>query len=102
MGAMPENPVTVIAELNAKPGSERQLQEILIGILGEVRAEEGCILYDLHVSNAEPGNFAFYETWQSPEALRNHARSEHMAVFAQQAQDLLAGPARILTYTKIG
>jgi quinol monooxygenase YgiN len=99
---MPETPLTVVAELSAKPGSEEQLKSLLLSVIPAVRAEDGCIQYDLHVSTKDPAQFVFYENWRNADALKAHAASAQMKAFGEKAKDLLAGPARILTYTHIG
>ena len=93
--------LTVVAELTAKPGREEELRNLLTTIVGPVRAEEGCIQYDLHVSTKDPAAFVFYENWKDADALKSHAGSAHMKEFGAKAMELLNGPARILTYTKI-
>jgi quinol monooxygenase YgiN len=98
---MPQPYLTVVAELTAKPGREEELRNLLTAIVGPVRQEEGCIQYDLHVSTKDPASFVFYENWKDADALKSHASSAHMKEFGAKAMDLLGGPARILTYTKI-
>jgi quinol monooxygenase YgiN len=94
--------LTVVAELNAKPGSEEALKALLLSVLDDVRREEGCIQYDLHVSTNEPGAFLFFENWKDGDALKQHAGAEHMKAMSAKAKDLVAGPSRIVTYTRIG
>ncbi|HYA15829.1 MAG TPA: putative quinol monooxygenase [Bryobacteraceae bacterium] len=93
--------VTVVAEITAKPGCEEELKNALLSVIEPVRKEEGCIQYDLHVSNSEPGKFLFYENWESPEALAKHAQAEHMKAFGAKAAALVGGPSKIVTYTRI-
>ncbi len=98
---MSQTYLTVVAEVTAKPGREDELRSLLLSVVEPVRAEEGCIQYDLHVSTKDPASFVFYENWKDADALKNHAGSAHMKAFGAKAADLLGGPARILTYTKI-
>jgi quinol monooxygenase YgiN len=93
--------LTVVAELTAKPGKESELQGLLLSVIDAFRAEEGCVQYDLHVSTADPASFVFYENWKDGDALKSHAGSAHMKEFGSKAASLLAGPARVLTYTRI-
>ncbi len=44
---MAESYLTVVAELTAKPGREDDLRSLLMSVIEPVRAEEGCIQYDL-------------------------------------------------------
>jgi quinol monooxygenase YgiN len=98
---MAEPYLTVVAELNAKAGQEDELRALLLSVIDAVRAEEGCIQYDLHVSTTNPAGFVFYENWKDAAALKSHAASPHMKAFGAKAAALLDGPARILTYTRI-
>jgi quinol monooxygenase YgiN len=93
--------LTVVAEVSAKPGREEELKQLLLSIIDPVRREDGCIQYDLHVNTNEPGNFVFYENWKDSEALQRHATSAHMSEFRAKAADLVAGPTRVSTYTRI-
>jgi quinol monooxygenase YgiN len=101
LGNMQTSYLTVIAELSAKPGSEEELRSLLLSVIDDVRAEAGCIQYDLHVSTTDPASFVFYENWKDADALKSHAGAPHMKAFGARAGELLAGPARILTYTRI-
>ena len=61
--------LTVVAEVQAKPGKEEELRTTLMELIGPTRREDGCVQYDLHVHTSVPGRFVFYENWTSPEAL---------------------------------
>lgn len=93
--------LTVIAELTAKPGRENELRELLTSVVGAVREEQGCIQYDLHVSTTDPASFVFYENWEDAAALKAHSGAAHMRAMGAKAGELLNGPARISTFTRI-
>ena len=93
--------LTVVAELSAKPGREEELKQLLLSIIEPVRREDGCIQYDPHVSTKDPASFVFYENWKDAGALERHLASGHMREFFAKVSDLLAGPPRVLTYTRI-
>jgi quinol monooxygenase YgiN len=93
--------LSVVAEITAKPGREDELRSLLLSVIEAVRQEEGCMQYDLHVSTKDPASFVFYENWKDADALKNHAGSAHMKAFGAKAADLVSGPARIVTCTKI-
>jgi quinol monooxygenase YgiN len=94
--------LTVVAVLVAKPGREDDLRAALLALIPPTRKEEGCVQYDLHVSTERPGQFVFYENWTSRELLDRHLASPHLQAFAAREHELLAAPARIETYTRIG
>lgn len=93
--------LTVVAEIVAKPGKEDEVRKHLLGFVEPTRKEEGCVQYDLHVCNDEPGRFLFYEHWTSGEMLDKHSASKHIQAFRAIAGDLLAQPTRILRATRI-
>ncbi|HBY59294.1 MAG TPA: antibiotic biosynthesis monooxygenase [Solibacterales bacterium] len=95
------NALTVVAELVAKPGRESELREQLLGLIEPTRKEDGCLQYDLHEHTSDQGRFVFYENWTSEEALARHAASPHLQALGKVAPDLLAEPARILTYRRL-
>jgi quinol monooxygenase YgiN len=98
---MPTELLTVVAEMSAKPGQEDALRSVLLGLVAPTKKEDGCVQYDLHVSTDEPGRFVFYENWTSREALDRHLATPHLKAFVARADELLAQPPRILTYTLI-
>lgn len=51
------NPLIVVAEGKAKPGKEDELRARMQSLLAPTRAEEGCIQYDMHESQEQPGVF---------------------------------------------
>jgi quinol monooxygenase YgiN len=98
---MPNTLLTVVAEMVAKPGKEDELKRRLLALVGPTRQEDGCVQYDLHQNTAEAGRFVFYENWRSRELLERHLQSPHLLEFDAIEEELLAEPARVLTYTRI-
>ena len=93
--------LTVVAEMQAKPGKEDDLRRTLQALIEPTRQEEGCVQYDLHVHSSNPGRVVFYENWTSQEHLDRHAASAHLQKFRAVSADLLAEPPRIETYRRI-
>ena len=97
---MPEL-LTVVAEMQAKPGREEDLRKALLALIEPTRAEDGCVQYDLHIHSNDPARFLFYENWASPAHLARHAASAHLTAFVAAAGSLLAAPMRVETYGRI-
>jgi quinol monooxygenase YgiN len=93
--------LTVVAEMQAKPGKEEDLRRAVLALIEPTRQEEGCVQYDLHVHSSDPGRFVFYENWTSREHLDRHAASAHLRIFGAAAADLLVQPPRVETYSRI-
>ena len=86
--------VYVIARSVARGGRERELRELLRGMLAPTRAEVGCKLYELYESDSK-GRFYFYEIWESQTALDQHAASAHFRRLEQSLGELLQEPFEI-------
>jgi quinol monooxygenase YgiN len=93
--------VTVVATMNAKPGKEGEMKELLRGLLTPTRKERGCISYDLHENPEQPGKFLFYENWESKALLDAHLKSKHMAAAFPQIKKLSATEPVISLWEKL-
>jgi quinol monooxygenase YgiN len=88
--------IHVVAIITAKPGQRAAVLEAFNANVPAVRAEKGCIEYgaavDTGTSPAKFGEdtFVVIEKWESPEALRAHAASPHMAAYGAKTKDMLA------------
>ncbi len=87
--------VTVVARLKAKSGLEELVKQELIKMVDATRKERGCINYDLHVDEKDPGTFLFYENWVSMMALDNHFQTAHFQDLHSKQDKLFAAPAEI-------
>ena len=92
---MPDKPVTVIARIHAKPGKEDETRKELEALLEPIRAEAGCINYDMHRSADDPALFMFHENWTSKQALDEHLATPHLKAFMGKQPQLLAKPVEI-------
>jgi quinol monooxygenase YgiN len=86
--------VRVIAKFVARKGEEKQLRELLRGMLAPTQAESGCKRYDLYESDSK-GRFYFYEIWESQVALDRHAASPHFKRLEQTSRELLQEPFEV-------
>ena len=83
-------PLTIVAQLKAKPGKERELQQVLQALIEPTRHEQGIINYDMHVSNEDPGLFLFYENWRTKDEWERHMKSPHLEAFAKRNNELVS------------
>jgi quinol monooxygenase YgiN len=90
----------VIAIITALPGQRAAVLEAFEANVPAVHAEDGCIEYgaafDAEFASATPmgpDTFVVIEKWASPDALRAHAASPHMAAYAAKTKPLLASRA---------
>jgi quinol monooxygenase YgiN len=88
--------IHVVAIITAKPGMREQILAAFRANMAAVHAEQGCIEYgpavDLETSPAKfgPDTFVVIEKWESPEALKAHAASPHMATYGAKTRDMIA------------
>lgn len=87
---MSDKQFTLVVILEAKPGKETALKEILTSLIAPTRKEEGCIEYRLNIAQDSTNKFMFYETWASAEAHALHGKTAHMAKWHAVKADLLA------------
>lgn len=91
--------IHVIAIITAKPGNRDAILEAFRANMPAVHAEAGCIEYG-PVTDAEgigsfqtkfgPDTFLVLEKWESPDHLKAHAGSPHMAAYGAKTKDLIA------------
>ena len=88
--------IHVIAVITAKPGMRDLILKEFHANMPAVHAERGCIEYGPAVDADSigsfqtpfgPDTFVVIEKWESPEALRAHATSPHMAAYAAKTRD---------------
>ena len=91
--------IHVVAIITAKSGMREAILHEFRANMPAVHAEKGCIEYGPAI-DAEgigsfqakfgPDTFVVIEKWESPEALRAHATSPHMAAYAAKTRDMIA------------
>jgi len=88
--------IHVLAFITAKPGMRGAILEAFHANMPAVHAEEGCIEYgpaiDAGGSPTKYGDdtFVVIEKWESPDHLKAHAASAHMAAYAAKTRDMIA------------
>src|SRR6188768_1523948 len=82
----------VIAEINAKAGSESALRDLLVPFAKSSRKEPGCRVYTLMEVISEPGRFLTFERWSSKAALDAHMVTPAIKAIVPKLEPLLARP----------
>lgn len=92
--------IHVLAFITAKPGMRGAVLEAFHANMPAVHAEKGCLEYgpaiDAGGSPTKYGDdtFVVIEKWESPDHLKAHAASPHMAAYAAKTRDMIA--ARVI------
>ena len=93
--------IVVIATMRAKQGMEDRLRDVLTAIVVESRLQEGCLRFDLLVSDDEFHDFALYEEWETSAALNAHLRCRHVDVAYSLSSELTEELPRVVFYRAI-
>ena len=82
--------LTILAQITAEPGKEALVRAELEKLVPITRAEAGCLQYDLHVDNENPGFFVFYENWESRALWQTHMNAPHLAAYMAATEGAVA------------
>jgi quinol monooxygenase YgiN len=91
--------IHVLAMIKAKPGMRDAILKEFRANMPAVHAENGCIEYGPAVdadgigsfqTKFGPDSFVVIEKWESPDALKAHAASPHMAAYGAKTRDMIA------------
>ncbi|MFD5144758.1 putative quinol monooxygenase [Streptomyces sp. NPDC058401] len=88
--------VRLLILITTLPGRGREQIEAYERLAPAVRAEEGCIRYDMHRVSGDPDRFALIEEWSSREALAAHDATPHMIEADAASPAFRAGPAEVI------
>ncbi len=94
--------LTVIAQVKAKPGQETQVRKELLSLVAPSRQDAGCLNYDLHQGVDNPGWFVFHENWESKAHLDRHLQKPDLQAVLARVGQMVAEPAQITLWEKIG
>lgn len=92
--------LTIVAKLDIDPARATELAPLFRKLVEETRKETGCILYDLHRSNADPSVYLFYETWQTRAHWQTHMKTAHIQEFQAATEGMIVG-SELLEMSKI-
>jgi quinol monooxygenase YgiN len=82
--------------ITTQPGKGQEQIDAFTRLVPTVRAEPGCIQYDLHQVEGDPDRFVILEQWESEEALSAHNSAPHMVAARTANQAFRAKPAELL------
>jgi quinol monooxygenase YgiN len=83
----------VVATIVAKPGRGDVVAGLLAEVLDAVRAEPGCLRYDLFRVRRDDDTLVMVEQWATKDDLRAHGASEHFtALSARMGPELVEAP----------
>jgi quinol monooxygenase YgiN len=99
---IPEGAYSVVAEVRAKPGKERELREATLMLVEKVRAEPNNVLYFLHEDRQSPGHFIFYEIFASQADFEAHNATCHVQAWFARLSELADGGVKVVRMEILG
>lgn len=88
--------IRLVVIINTQPGRGADQLAAFEKLAPLVRAESGCIQYDLHPVVGNADTFVLIETWAFRAALDAHSVAPHMQAAARHNPTFRAGPATLL------
>jgi quinol monooxygenase YgiN len=82
--------LTIVANIQANPDKIDLVKVELEKLVPITRAENGCLQYDLHQDNENPGHFLFYENWEFRELWQAHMNAPHLAAYMEATEGAVA------------
>ncbi|GAB2512340.1 putative quinol monooxygenase [Nocardia heshunensis] len=92
------NAVRLLIMITTLPGQGHRQTEAFERLAPLVRAEPGCLQYDLHRVTDDPDRFVLLEEWASREALAAHDDAPHMIAAGPVNQTFRAGPVQVIEF----
>jgi quinol monooxygenase YgiN len=92
-------PIRLVILITTQPGRGRQQIDAFERLAPLVRAEPGCLQYDLHQVADDPDRFVLLEHWSSRAALAAHDATAHMVEADATNPSFRAGPAQVIELT---
>ncbi|MEV7520297.1 putative quinol monooxygenase [Streptomyces sp. NPDC091371] len=88
--------VQLVILISTLPGRGREQVAAFERLAPIVRAEEGCLQYDMHQVSGEPDRFVLVERWASQQALAAHDATPHMIEADAASPAFRSGPAQVI------
>ncbi|GAB0107100.1 hypothetical protein JMUB6875_60920 [Nocardia sp. JMUB6875] len=82
--------------ITTQPGRGQEQVAAFERLAPIVRAEQGCLQYDLHRVTGDADRFVLLEEWSSKEALAAHDITPHMIEADAASPTFRAGPAQVI------
>jgi quinol monooxygenase YgiN len=87
----------IYPDLSKRKEVEAAFEELMRASL----TEEGCLLYDLVVSEERTDLWHMFEKWESKAAWEEHMKTEHVSKIQQLEQGLVVAPTKLNFYTSV-
>lgn len=92
--------VVLYAEFTAKAGQAEQVESLLSGFAGTVRAEPGNVVFDIHRREEAPDRFFIYEVYRDRAAFEQHLAADSGRSFNGLLNELIVEAGSELSFLK--
>lgn len=99
---IPNGAYSVVAEVRAKQGKEKELRAITLPLVDKVRNEPNNLLYFLHEDRETPGHFIFYEIFASKADFEAHNATPHVQAWFAKLPELANGGVKVIRMEILG
>ena len=93
--------ITIIAEIKAKDGKEKEIEALFARLIQEVEKEEGTLEYILHKSLNDPSKYMFYERYKDKDAIVRHSSTDYFKNAMKAMSPYLDGKPKIELHEEI-
>lgn len=94
-------PIKLVILIDTLPGRGEEQVQAFAALAPRVRAEKGCLAYQLHRVPGQDDRFVLTESWASAADLAAHDASEHMQDAAPWLASFRAGPVTVLPLQEV-
>jgi quinol monooxygenase YgiN len=89
--------IGIVAKLTIKDGSQQAFEDLMSGLMKEVRANEpGNIMYQLMLKSGSTTEYYVIEQYKDAEAVAAHGRSAHFRAASPKMGAMLDGRPEII------
>lgn len=81
--------ISIIANFKAKSDQKETLEALLKSVIEPTLNEEGCLKYELYISENDSSRYFFLEEWRSREDLDIHIASDYIQSLFGNIQSLI-------------
>ncbi|CAF0904980.1 unnamed protein product [Rotaria sordida] len=98
---MSKSSIHCIVDIYVKPEALEKVRAILLKIVEDSRAEDGCMEYNLFENISDRFQFTFIEVWETEDAFEDHLQSDHIRQASVNVNEDLTKTPDIKRYKKI-
>jgi quinol monooxygenase YgiN len=87
-------PYSHLGFATARPGCADTVEELILGLVDPLRAEEGAIEFHVHRDRADRNTFVIYEMYRTRNDLDRHLAQPYTQEFVLAIRPYVVGPLR--------